>query len=430
MTTNRIHATIAIKALITVVVLFGMGLCLPFSADSVVISGQTQSKDDSTNGARTSSEDVVTSRANYQRTGFYSARGVHDLKGIIWKTPQLFSLEKKQHPFDDNPIDFDEVFFGEYGASAPIYANGVIYFSLYVGHGYLAALEASTGRLLWSFKRERGHISDLSIAGNLVYVGIGPRTIVGLDAKTGHEQWRFSGQTPTKPVKGLRLKLFAQVYAPSPVVANQLIIFSTVEGDLYAVDRATKELRWSFQADGFIGPIALGNGAAYFGTVSGSTYSVDLTSGHEKWKIKAQLLKWPIVANGSLYFSDKGSIYAVDAATGQTKWKVRARGKPGTALGFAYDTIYFAGLNDSIYALDAKNGQEKWRFKTSDAYDSPVIADGIVYAGGSEQLLAIDAHSGAQIWVLKEKKANMSPPAVTDGVVYALTYEGSVYAIQ
>jgi outer membrane protein assembly factor BamB len=430
MTTNRIHATIPIKALITVVVLFGMGLCLRFSAASLVIFKQTQNKDDSTNGARTSSNDVVTSRANYQRTGFYSARGVHDLKGIIWKTPQLFSLEKKQNPLDDNLIDFDEVFFGEYGVSAPIFANGVVYFSLYVGHGYLAALDASTGRLLWSFKRERGHISDLSIAGNLVYVGIDPRTIVGLDAKTGQEQWRFSGPNPTKPVKGLRLKLFAHVYAPSPVVANQLIIFSTVEGDLYAVDRATKEIKWSFQADGFIGPIALGNGAVYFGTLSGSAYSVDLTSGHENWKIKAKLFKWPLVANGSLYFSDKGSIYAVDAATGQTKWKVKARGKPGTALGFAYYTIYFAGLNDSIYALDANNGQEKWRFKTSDAFEPPVIADGIVYAGGSEQLIAIDAHSGAQIWVLNEKKADMSSPAVGDGVVYALAAEGRVYAIR
>src|SRR5215813_5091425 len=115
MTTNRIHAPIPIKALISVVVLFGMGLCLRFPAASVVIFRQTQNKDDSTNGARTSSTDIVTSRANYQRTGFYSARGTHDLKGIVWKTPQLFSLEKKQRPLDENVIDFDEVFFGEYG---------------------------------------------------------------------------------------------------------------------------------------------------------------------------------------------------------------------------------------------------------------------------------------------------------------------------
>src|SRR5262245_13661996 len=146
MTTNRIQATIPIKALITFVVLFGMGVCLRFSAASVVVFRQTQNKDDSTNGARTSSNDVVTSRANYQRTGFYSARGVHDLKGIVWRTPKPFSLKKKQQILYDNLIDFDEVFFGEYGVSAPIFANGVVYFSTYVGHGYLAALDASTER--------------------------------------------------------------------------------------------------------------------------------------------------------------------------------------------------------------------------------------------------------------------------------------------
>lgn len=420
---------ITIRVLIAVVVLFGIGLCLRLDSDSVVISRQIQNKDDSTTGARSSSDDVVASRANYQRTGFYSAKGVHDLKGIIWKTPKLFTLEKKQAPDDSGFIDVDEALFGAYGASHPIYAKGVIYFSLYVGHGYLGALDASTGRVIWSFKRERGHISEPSIVGNLVYVGIDPRTIVGLDAKTGQEQWRFSGPSPAKPVKGLRLKFFAEVYAPTPVVANRLIIFSTVEGDLYAVDQATKELKWSFQADGFIGPIALANGAAYFGTLSGSAYSVDLTSGHEKWKISARL-RLPLVSNGSLYFSEKGSIYAVDAATGQTKWKTKARAKPGTALGLAYDTIYFGGLNDSIYALDANNGQEKWRFKTLDSCDAPVIADGIVYAGSSEQLLAIDARSGAQVWVLNEKKATMSSPAVTDGVLYALADEGYVYAIR
>jgi outer membrane protein assembly factor BamB len=429
MTKTESVVMITIRLLIAVVVLFGIGLCFPFSPDSVLISGQTQNKDESTTGAQRSSDDVVASRSTYQRTGFFTAKGVHDLNGIVWKTPKLFSLEKKQPLDDSSPIDLDEYFFGEYGASPPIHAQAVIYFSLYAGHGYLVALDANTGRQIWSLKRERGHISDPSISGNLVYVGIGSRTIVGVDAKTGQEQWRFSAPSSAKPVKGLRLKLLSGVYAPSPVLANRLVVFGTLEGDLYAVDQATKTLKWSFQADGSIGRIAVLNGVAYFGTSSGFGYSVDLTSGREKWKIDAQL-RWPLVADGSLYFSDKGSIYAVDAATGQTKWKAKTRGKIGTGLGLAYNTIYFGGLDDSIYALDANNGQEKWRFKTQDSCDAPVIADGIVYAGGSEHLFAIDAHSGAQIWVLTEKKATMSSPAVTDGVLYMLADEGYVYAIR
>jgi len=429
MTKTDSLAIITIRVLIAVVVLFGVGVCFPFSPDSVLISGQTQNRNESATGAHTSSDDVVASRANNQRTGFFTAKGVHDLNGIVWKTPKLFSLEKKQPLDDSSPIDFDEYFFGEYGASPPIYAQAITYFSLYAGHGYLVALDAGTGRQIWSLKRERGHISDPSISGNLVYVGIGSRTIVGVNAKTGQEQWRFSAPSTAKPVKGLRLKLFSGVYAPSPVVANQLVVFGTLEGDIYAVDQATKALKWNFQADGSIGRIAVAKGVAYFGTSSGSAYSVDLTSGQERWKINAQV-RWPVVADGSLYFSDKGSIYAVDAATGQTKWKAKARGKIGTGFALAYDTIYFGGLDDSIYALDANNGQEKWRFKTLDSCDAPVIADGIVYAGGSEHLFAIDAHSGAQIWVLTEKKVTMSSPAVTDGVLYMLADEGYVYAIR
>ena len=427
MTKNLARALIAVRVSITLVVLFGLGVCLNFTTHSVAQSTQSQPKDDSPNAVRTSHEEVVASRANYQRTGFYSAKGVHDLKGIIWKTPKFFSLENKS--IADSDIDIGAFFFGEYGASSPIFANGAIYFSAYVGHGHLVAMEASTGKVSWALKRDRGHISDPTIVGNLVYVGTDARTIVELDAKTGHEQWRYSAPIPAKPVKGIRLKMLAGVYAPTPVVANRLVIFGTLEGDLFAVDRATNELKWSFHAEGVIGPIALDNGAVYFGTSSGSAYSVDLASGHEKWKIAAPL-GLPLVSNSSLYFNDKGFIYAVDAVTGQTKWKVKARGKPGTALGVAYDTIYYGGLDDSIYALAANNGQERWRFKTLDSCDAPVIADDIVYAGGSEHLFAIDAHSGAQIWVLNEKKVTLSSPAVTDGVIYALAYEGYVYAIR
>lgn len=406
-----------------------MGLCFPFSPRPVPAAAQTQDKDDSTTGARTSSDEVVAGRANNQRTGFFTAKGVHDLGGIAWKTPKLFSLEKRQPPDSSGPLDFDEYFFGEYAASPPIYAQAMLYFSLYVGDGYLVALDAGTGRKVWSYKRERGHISDPSFSGNLVYVGVGSRTVVGLDARTGQEGWRFSAAGPTKPSKGLRLKLVSGVYAPSPVLANRLVVFGTLEGDLYAVDQATKELRWSFQADGPVGRIAVADGVAYFGTSSGSAYSVDLTSGRERWKINARL-RWPLVADGRLYFADKGFVYAVDAATGQTRWKAKARGKIGTGFGLAYNTIYFRGADDSVYAMDANSGQEKWRFKTQDSCDAPVIADGVVYAGCSEQLFAIDARSGAQVWALTEKKATVSSPAVADGVLYVLANEGYVYAIR
>jgi outer membrane protein assembly factor BamB len=373
-------------------------------------------------------EDVVVSRANTQRTGAYNTTGVHSLTGYAWRTKKLFTLERKTPPFDEN-AQADERLEPRYHATSPLVANGLVYFTVYVGNGYLTAFDATTGDQKWAFQREHGAVSEPAIIGRTVYLGSEPRTIVALSTTSGRELWRFTAPPSSTPFKGLVLQIRGRAYAASPIVTEGLLLFGTMEGDFYAIDLQTHQLKWNIHPGGVLAPPTILNHTAYFTSSSGFLYAVDVNTGQEKWKTKVHA-RFTVAGNGSLYYSDGETVYALDASNGQQKWKAKMHGKIGTGLAVASGTIYFGGHDDSIYAIDAETGQDKWRFRTRDACDSPVIADGVVYAGSFEQFFAINAKSGQQVWVLNEKQTSLSSPAIADGVLYAVAEAGYLCAIR
>ena len=75
------------------------------------------------------------------------------------------------------------------------------------------------------------------------------------------------------------------------------------------------ELKWKFKTKGrvFSSP-AIADGVVYFGSVDGNLYAVDIKTGQEKWKFKTE--DWvnssPAIADGVVYFgSYDGNLYAV-----------------------------------------------------------------------------------------------------------------------
>jgi len=76
------------------------------------------------------------------------------------------------------------------------------------------------------------------------------------------------------------------------------------------------------------------------------------------------------------------------------------------------------GVYDSPFKYPAQ--KERWRFKTGHLNRStPAVADGVVYAGSADgNLYALDAQTGAQKWVFQTPGEITSSPAVANGVVY------------
>ena len=106
------------------------------------------------------------------------------------------------------------------------------------------------------------------------------------------------------------------------------------DGNLYALDSATGELRWKFKTgDVLHASPALADGVLFFGSWDSYFYAVDAATGKEKWRFhggedslmhnQVGFQSSPAVVNGTVYTGCRDSnLYALDTATGKEKWRL------------------------------------------------------------------------------------------------------------
>jgi outer membrane protein assembly factor BamB len=128
------------------------------------------------------------------------------------------------------------------------------------------------------------------------------------------------------------------------------------------------------------------------------------------------LLGWPVSADGTTRVYDTSMrVPAVDGGV-----------------------VYFNQMG-VLVAADAKTYRTLWTWGTKNKGGSPAVANGIVYFNSTStgELVALDARhvtydsvNGTQVPVLWRKPyAGANVPIVSDGVVYASTTSGTVYAL-
>jgi len=100
------------------------------------------------------------------------------------------------------------------------------------------------------------------------------------------------------------------------------------------------------------------------------------------------------------------------------------------AGGLVYAGTAEGSVDGLIWAIDTATGSTEW---TTDfvgpTHSSPAVANGVLYVGGADGLYAFDASTGA----LLKKTASVGSgfdgaPAVSDGMVFTSTADGTVYA--
>lgn len=224
-----------------------------------------------------------------------------------------------------------------------------------------------------------------------------------------------------------------------PLPAGDLLIAGAANGSLVAIDRATHEQRWRFQAGGAIvgAPVAAG-GVLFFGANDRKVYALDLASGTFRWAFAAQdvISASPAVVGDTVYVgSEDRSVYALDSATGKERWRFTTGDAVVTAPALAGGQL-FVGSNDGVlYALDAATGAPRWAFSTDDAITaSPLVRDGVVYAGSRDgSLYALSAKSageeGELLWSYDAEDSIEADLALDATTVYLATGGGSLRAV-
>jgi polyvinyl alcohol dehydrogenase (cytochrome) len=212
---------------------------------------------------------------------------------------------------------------------------------------------------------------------------------------------------------------------------------STAHAGFGAADISRLELKWAFaypNAQRARSHPLLAAGAIFMGSQDGTVFALDRETGCVKWTFIAAtevrtgiVMSEPASADGmsrSLFFGDLlGNVYAIDAFTGKLQWRVHPDDHPGATI-TGTPTLYkgrlhvpvsslevVSALNDnyacctfrgSVVTLDARSGEKLWQTHT--IFEAPKRQG--ANAAGADWM----GPSGAPVWnspAIDEKRGQL-----------------------
>jgi outer membrane protein assembly factor BamB len=337
-------------------------------------------------------------RGNAARTGVYDTSGPRQLKGVKWV----------------------------FQTGGPVLSSPAIVGSAaYIGSDdhRLYAVDLATGKQLWRFETGGPVRSSPAVVAGTVYFGSYDGLFYAVDASTGKLKWKFATAGEKRfEAKGLHgfkpssqtIPDFWDTWQSSPAVSDGLVYYGSGDGNLYALDAATGQLKWKFATAGVVhSSPAVSDGVIYFGSWDSYLYALEAATGNQKWKFKTGedlknfnqvgIQASPAVIDGVLYFGCRDShLYAVDTKTGHEKWNFDNHGTWINASAVVHSgTLYVgASIPARFFAIEADTGKLRYQLDTKfPVFSSAAVAGDMAYFGSDNgKLYALDLGAGKVAW--------------------------------
>ncbi|MCW4019128.1 MAG: PQQ-binding-like beta-propeller repeat protein [Candidatus Bathyarchaeota archaeon] len=351
------------------------------------------------------------------------------------------------------------------------------------GRGWSLANLAQPPTLLWDRTTEPDYgaygAETENIYGNGVLVyKTEYNYIVGVDAETGKTQW-----TTAIPSMGF--------WSYGASVIDGVLGHGDLNGNFYGWDITTGELLWTYTPGTYYNEWACASGAAYgmFYEKNQDTYlyAINATTGELVWKYKGPGVSYSnslSIAGGKVYAQTGENQYVdfatgepgysefacLDAFTGEIIWtEPWENNPPNSQQCIAYGKLFIAptmstyhpgvhvyGFTEgslseiwcvgdtpkdwSMFLSDPENSGVgdgptnlvlNWKTSTGCILLSPAIVNGVVYAGSFDgNIYAFNANTGEQKWSYATGKIGFSStPAVANGKLYTGADNGKVYCL-
>jgi outer membrane protein assembly factor BamB len=288
--------------------------------------------------------------------------------------------------------------------SSPIAQNGIVYIGS--EDGFLYAVDEKTGNEKWKFKTNGAIHSSPSISEKTIYFGSFDGYYYAVNIQTGKEIWKFKtggehwlgeiGLWGMKPETQYMEDLW-DFYLSSPIVyqngKTNLVLFGSSDGNIYATDAKTGNLKWKFKTNGPVhGTPVIDQNKIYIGGWDAVLYALNAENGKEIWQFATGtqmgfkgIQSTVAVADGKVLFGARDPhFFSLDAETGKLNWKYDAENSWILSSAVIKDNTIYVGTSDTyaLLALDLKTGKEKYRLKTNGyVYSSPAIAGNTIYFG-------------------------------------------------
>ncbi|MGH9658422.1 MAG: PQQ-binding-like beta-propeller repeat protein [Bryobacteraceae bacterium] len=253
--------------------------------------------------------------------------------------------------------------------------------------------------------------------------------LTAVEKKTGRLLWRA-----TTPVTALQRSI-------GTAIAGSIVAYP--DGLIFAFDRATGALRWTFGSDtilpGYAIPVARGN-TIFAGALRGDVYALDAANGDVIWH-RPPVPPYPsaafdpVVDADQLFvgyaergFTIRGGLAALDATNGELQWyhdfaqyvdsTQSSRCLGGVVLSSTMVFTWFE--SGDVVALDRQSGALKWRRPgTAPGYRFSALLQGVLLVTANDgHLEGLDPQTGHTLW--------SSPFLGPGSVIFPLATDGSV----
>ena len=329
--------------------------------------------------------------------------------------------------------------------------------------GTLYALDAASGKTIWSKVGLGGISSSPTIAGDNVYVTTVTGHTLGFGLDRGNLKWDWSGD--------LDWALWA-----SPVVYRDEVIVGVaspygdqplVAGRLYALDAANGLVRWTMclragcaPGDGVWSTAAIdqsGIGFVGVGNPDDAVFAFDVLNGKPKWTsplysdagrdvdVGASPVVYVLDGTEAIWQATvEGRFAILDASNGAVRGSrplVVGSAVHGLLASPAYDGKAFyvpsASPPTGLFAIDVESGGTRWQRNTDlPVYSAPAVGAGVVVFGtgavfgdlNAGSLVAVSTGDGQVLWTFDTHSAVRSGPALVGNLMVVGDYAGDVMA--
>lgn len=266
------------------------------------------------------------------------------------------------------------------------------------GFSQLVALEAGSGRRLWTFQLDAPARGAPVIVGDTALAVSATNSVFAVNLSDGSEKWVFNGIPEGAGV----------LASASPAVSGGTVLFAGTSGEVVALGLKDGEMRWSdtivqgsrrFALSGISaiagGPV-VNNGVVYVASVSGNMAAINIRSGERIWDRSIGSVHAPVVSGNSVFVVDLDDrVLALNAKTGKIRWSnqlpsIREKKKRSSWAGpvLAGGSLWFASSEGQLASVDPKSGQVRATKSIGDpVYIAPIAVGGrLITLSGSGRL--------------------------------------------
>jgi outer membrane protein assembly factor BamB len=332
----------------------------------------------------------------------------------------------------------------------PVAANGRIY--ILDADQRVSAFATDNGRRIWtqkltsSYRRDRTAIGGgVAISGDRLIVSSGYGYVVALSTADGSELWRRRTESPM---------------SGAPTIVGGRAFLTSSNNELYCIDVASGEVVWTDQAiaetarilsapspavadELLVAPYSSGELIAYVAPNGRRLWSDTLTTIGRFTPLSAinDIAGRPVIADGVVYAaSHSGVVTAIDARSGQRLWSKLFGSRLGPVG--AGEFLFIVGVNGQVVCLRKIDGAVVWvrdlpeyrdEAKKQDriAWTGPLMASGGLFVVSSEgEALSLSPQTGETVGSLKVGQPVFIEPIAADGRIFVLTDKGRLIAIR